>query len=484
MKFKLNKNNNTEHLQEKLSSVEEFDELTQLVRRKEWIPLTAFGSLVMLVIIWSIFGQLPVNVKGKGILVSPGRVVDFESPISGQLKQVNVKIGDCVEKDEVLATIDPSDIRQQLEQERAKLAELKRQDLAASSLELERTKLEIATIEKQQINKQQSLDHVLRLTPILKEQKIEAIKQQRMSLQQQLGDAKRINAVFKNRLDKRRFLLKEGVLSEDQILQAEQEYQQNFQKIAQLKAQLRELDVTEIETQQNYLDNLSKISQLRADLQQLEAEKKRLSQENLEAFTNRKNQIEDIKRNLAELDRQYSDNKEIKSPQKGCILELTARSGSVISSGERLGSMQFQNISNEIVGVTYFSVADGKKIRSGMKIQITPDTVTRERFGGIVAEVTKVSVFPITKQGSATIVGNSELASGLVQQVSQDGAVIEVQARLQLDPDTLSGYKWSSSTGPNLEITNGTTTNALVTIEQRHPIDFVLPILREWSGIY
>ncbi|MCJ8279057.1 MAG: NHLP bacteriocin system secretion protein, partial [Rivularia sp. ALOHA_DT_140] len=60
---------------------------------------------------------------------------------------------------------------------------------------------------------------------------------------------------------------------------------------------------------------------------------------------------------------------------------------------------------------------------------------------------------------------------------------IEAIAKLEIDSKTLSGYKWSSSQGPRLEVSPGTTTTVRVTVEERAPITFVLPILREWSGI-
>ncbi len=67
--------------------------------------------------------------------------------------------------------------------------------------------------------------------------------------------------------------------------------------------------------------------------------------------------------------------------------------------------------------------------------------------------------------------------------MGERGGKIEAMAKLELDSKTFSGYQWSSSKGPQLEITTGTTTTVRVTVEQRAPITFVLPILREWSGI-
>jgi HlyD family secretion protein len=133
-----------------------------------------------------------------------------------------------------------------------------------------------------------------------------------------------------------------------------------------------------------------------------------------------------------------------------------------------------------MMGVTYFAVKDGKQIKPGMQIQITPDTVKRERFGGIVGSITSVSAFPVTKEGAASVVGNPEVAENLI---AQAGPKIEAIAFLELDPSTFSGYQWSASKGPTLKMTPGTTTTARVKVEERSPITFILPILREWSGI-
>ena len=196
----------------------------------------------------------------------------------------------------------------------------------------------------------------------------------------------------------------------------------------------------------------------------------------------RKNPIQEVKHSIAQLEKKLEFNQQIKSPYSGCILELTADNSSVLKPGDLLGSIKIDSISDSVSSVAYFPVGDGKKIKSGMDIFITPDTVKRERFGGIVGTVTNVSTYPITKQGASSIVGNAEVIEEIISKV---GTVIAVQANLQLDSSTSSGYKWSSSNGPeNLSITSGTTTITRVTLEKQAPITLVLPILREWSGLY
>ncbi|MEM7594635.1 MAG: NHLP bacteriocin system secretion protein, partial [Cyanobacteria bacterium P01_A01_bin.83] len=173
---------------------------------------------------------------------------------------------------------------------------------------------------------------------------------------------------------------------------------------------------------------------------------------------------------------------QIVSQHSGKILELTVNQGQVIEAGTRLASINTDNQVNDLVGMTYFPVKDGKKVKPGMEIQITPQTVKRERFGGIVGTVTKVSPFPTTTEAAAKVVGSPEIIAGLVPETQP--VVIQISASLEPDPETSSGFQWSSSSGPDLKMTAGTTTSARVKVSERAPITFVFPILRSLSGIY
>jgi HlyD family secretion protein len=161
-------------------------------------------------------------------------------------------------------------------------------------------------------------------------------------------------------------------------------------------------------------------------------------------------------------------------------LELTVQVGQVLQTGLRLGSIAVEEASSPLVGVSYFPIQAGKKIQPGMTIYVAPDTVVRQRFGSLLGTVTAVSAFPVTRDGVASVVGNAEVATTLTGQ----GPVIEVTAELFRDPTTVSGYQWSSSGGPALSMTAGTTTTGRVVLERRAPITYLLPILREASGLY
>ncbi|MGB3204654.1 MAG: hypothetical protein WBB28_06675 [Crinalium sp.] len=128
--------------------------------------------------------------------------------------------------------------------------------------------------------------------------------------------------------------------------------------------------------------------------------------------------------------------------------------------------------------VTFLDMLDGQRVKPGMKIQITPDIVKRERFGSIVGKIIYVSPFPVSKESASEVVGNPEIAQNIM---GQDGEKIEVIAQLQTDGNTPSGLKWSASTGPDLHLIAGTTTMATITVEEPPPLSFVLPFIYEWK---
>jgi len=522
---------------ERLSSPERLDQLMQILAPKDWLALTVFGSLTILGLAWSIVGRIPITVQGRGIFLQPRQVVDLQSSIAGQLKSLNVSNGQCVKKDEVLATIEPVALQQQLRLAQEKLDKLQKQATDASLMSSQRMQLEksaiassqatlqkslqdtqalapilkekgLNAIDKQRVSLMQRLQEIQAFAPTLKEKGLTAIQQQRSSLQQRLKDAKALIPVLEQRFQTRRKLAREGAISVDSVLEIELEYKQEVQKFSELAVQQKQLDLTETQTQQTYQESVNKIGEMQSQLQELELQTvkiereylenlrsikdtqsqlqelntkyKRLEQESLETFNQRNKEVQEIGREIIRLEQQLTENSRILSSQDGCILELMATVGQVVQPGSRLGNMRVGREEKLGLAIAYFPIKDGKQIKPEMTISITPDTVQRERFGGIVGKVTAVSPLPVTAEGTVALIGNSEVAKNLT---GETGAAIQITANLETDERNPSGYKWSSSKGPTSKITPGTTATVRVTIEEQAPITFLLPFLRELVGM-
>ena len=68
--------------------------------------------------------------------------------------------------------------------------------------------------------------------------------------------------------------------------------------------------------------------------------------------------------------------------------------------------------------------------------------------------------------------------------IEPKGPLIEVKTTLKRDQSTISGYDWGGGPGPSMQLTAGTPTNVRVLVEERRPISYVIPILRDLTGVY
>ena len=466
----------------RLSSPERLDQVVRVIQPKDWLPLGMVGLLASLGIGWSFLGRIPITVTGRGVLMHPRGVTPLHSPVAGQLQSLHIQPGQCVVQDEVLATIHPSELHQQLAQEQEKLAQLQRQAIEDNALRRQRTQLEQVAISTQRTQLEQQLLNLRTSAPELLTQTLAAIATQRASLHQQLQDAQALAPLFEIRSRNHQELAHKGAISKDRAIQAEHEYRQIKHSIADLRSQLAQLEVRAMETNQDYLDNQTDQTQLQAQLDELHTRSKQIEQDNLADAQNRERDIQATQHQIDRLEEQIAHDSYIRSPQTGCVVEITASVGQVVNPGTPLGTIQGADIADQPIdtGVVYFAVKDGKQIRPGMEIFITPETVKRERFGSIVADVRSVSPLPITQEGANTVVGNPAIVDDLL---AESDAQIEVFTQLQLDQSTDSGYRWSSSAGPDLAFTPGTTFTARVVVEEWAPITFLLPMLKEWMGV-
>jgi hypothetical protein len=166
----------------------------------------------------------------------------------------------------------------------------------------------------------------------------------------------------------------------------------------------------------------------------------------------------------------------VRSPYAGRIVELKVDNGSQVERGTPLLSVEGLDPGGrvDVVAIIYTAPAEGKKIRPGMEVQVSPSTVRREEYGFMLGQVASVGQFPATPQGMLRVLGNPEL----VKTLSAASSPIEVRVTLSTDEKTTSGYAWSSQAGPPIRIDSGTLCNAWITLDLRRPISLVLPIFK------
>ncbi|GAX37852.1 NHLP bacteriocin system secretion protein [Nodularia sp. NIES-3585] len=526
---------------ERLSSPERLDQLMNVVNPRAWLPLAGLGSLVAVAAVWSVVGRLPLTVTGEGVLLYPRSVIQFQAPSDGTVVQLNIKAGDQIKKGEIIGLVSQPGLEQQLQQEQNRLEELLTQaqnsDSALKrSLISQRTNLAKqqaslkVTLERESIIprlRQQNLillrqsreviekrlSNDQKVLPNLRQRSFDSIQQKRAGLNERLGQINKLLPELQTQLDARRGLYEQKIVSADVMLSAQREYFDSLAQLSDLEAQQKQLELDQVNTERQYLDSINQSNQLQVQLQEIQVQQvdlerqyqqslntidelniklqevntqlAKLDQEELEAQINRKNNIADVRRKIAQLDTEISLKSQIISDYDGKILELSVVPGQIVSGGSRLGSINSQGTDAKLTSVIYFADRDGKQIQAGMQVQVTPSLVKRERFGGILGKVQTVTPFPVTVQDMSTMIGNQNLAENLAQSLVSAGGNAPVQVFAELETaDTNSGYQWSSSTGPNIQLSPGTTVQVRVKVGEIAPIAYVIPVFKSITGIY
>ena len=463
------------------ASPEQLDQLVQVVSPKRWLALTALGLLVSAGTAWSLFGQIPLTVTGKGVLIYPSDVVTVQSPGAGPLRSIEVKPGQWVKAGDTLALLDQTELETQLRLAQEKLIQLRLQDQTAQRLKSERSGLEQGVIAQQRRALDQDLRSQQSLTPTLQARAEASLRQERQALQQRLETLKTRLPIYQTRWENWQRVAEQGALSKEEVLRVQLEYQEIQNEINQVETQLETLDLRDTEAQRDYLATLSRITDLQAQLQDLDARTAAQAEQDSITSAQRQKEIKDTEATIARLTEQLSRSQRITSDHDGQVIEVLAQPGQRLETGMPLVMMAAQDSNTPLTSVAFLPVSEGKKIRAGMAIQATPTTVKREEYGGILGTVAEVSSFPITQAGAARLVGHPDILPGIMGQ----GPHIAVFAALEPDhsANNPSQLRWSASPqGPNQPMTPGMTTTVRITVDQRRPISYVLPILKQWAG--
>jgi HlyD family secretion protein len=189
------------------------------------------------------------------------------------------------------------------------------------------------------------------------------------------------------------------------------------------------------------------------------------------------NQVEDIRQLLNELENELESTSKVVSPFSGRIVEVSIEAGDVVGAGSRLMTLESEDA--PITAMIYIPAAEGKKVRPGMEVYVSPSTVRAEEYGFMVGTVENASDYPVTPEGLRRVLRNQQL----IQELTGESAPIEVRVLLIPDTETPSGFKWSSSEGPPMKVFSGTICSANVTVETKKPISYVLPLARKTLGV-
>ena len=94
---------------DKLASPEELDRLMQITRPGSWLVLAGFGGVLLMALLWSVFGRITSPLQETGTLALSNPVVYVIAPIDGQVLQIDAEPGDMIAAEIPLARVANAD---------------------------------------------------------------------------------------------------------------------------------------------------------------------------------------------------------------------------------------------------------------------------------------------------------------------------------------------------------------------------------------
>ncbi len=396
------------------------DELGKLIRITEPKVYIALGMgilMAIVVICWSILGFIPRKVNGFGILVPPGGVMDVVALGNGQLTEIDIASGQNVRKGQVIARLRIPELENQ---KQSALAELRDAEIWLQK----RTEYFDRTIDIQEKNNTEQTRYL-------------AFRKQYLA---------EYFTFLKGHVKRLETLRKSGSVTGKQLEDTKSSMNATLAQINQC-----ELDIAQINAQ--IIEAKSQ-----AELEIIKAEE-RISKVILE---------------IENLDRSFNTMTKVISPYNGVVVEMSVERGDFVGPGSPIAVLK--PIESLLEAVILLPVHKGKKIKPGMMAYVYPSTAGKEEYGCIYGLVAHISEYPATKEEFKHIVGNSQMIENALSQGEQ---MLWAKIALLRDTDSVSGFKWSSSKGPDQKIEAGTLCDAQVVIDYNRPIDLIFPKFSE-----
>jgi HlyD family secretion protein len=278
----------------------------------------------------------------------------------------------------------------------------------------------------------------------------------------------------------------------------------NEQNIARQRANLEELERTGgalVENAQKRLQsNLELLDRGLVDRTVVEASEEAvdLARRNLFDVMRRRNELnvadlsrrnaikirlDEAKQDLLEAERQVKELEalmetwRIRAPVSGRVSEIKAQVGTMLDAGQAVLGIETGGESLDVL--IYVSSADGRRVKVGMPVLVSPTTVRSMEFGSMIGTVESISEFPVSLAGMTAVLQNEDLA----RTFSISGPPYAGRVVLTPDATTTSGFAWTSPKGADMDITAGMLAEVEIEIDRQPPVALVMPLLKDKFGL-
>ena len=403
-----------------LIAPQHLDRALYVTTPKAWLGLFMLLVMTAAAVVWAVVGEVASYVHGDGIVLRRGGAVfDAAATHDGKLVQIVPALGDTVMEGAVIA-----EIYDEATMERF-----------ASALALTEERLQMFQDREAEAQRENALNE-------------QNIVKQRANLQELERTGRALVENAQRRLQSNQELFDRGLVDRTVVEASEEAVDLARRNLFDVMRRRDELDA----------DDLSRRNEIKIRL----ADAK---QDHLEA-----------ERQVKELEA-LIETWRIRAPVSGRVSEIKAQVGAVLEAGQAVLGIETGGESLDVL--IYVAPADGKRVKAGMQVQVSPVTVRSVEFGSLTGVVESISEFPVSLDGMTALLQNEDLAMTF----SSSGPPYAGRVALTPDPATASGFAWTSPKGADVNITAGMLAEVEIETERQPPAALVVPLFKEKFGL-
>ena len=366
-----------------LVSSDDLDQASMLIKFRSLLFLSVFVLLISIAVACSILIYIPIKVSGPSVIWSDVGVLQVTAKDPGVVTSINVKIGDHVEADKVIAVLDQSRVEDQLDSAKFKLKALQQY---------------ISDIEESQTNDQKTREEFKKVVDDI-HRSSEILNKTRLS---------RLNS----RKEELRNLHKEGLIKFDQ-------YYTFIDRIEDTESSIIN-------------DQRIVVSELKEENNKHISEYRELLQKKLEA--------DQLSSEVELLESQLADQGKLRSKITGRVVEITSSVGDFLSPGSPVILVRPDSMEDEMTFVVFISSEQVKPVSVGMPTELELSAFPPTKYGKLVGKVKSISPMPLSSSGLMKELKNDQL----VGRITEAGSPFMVKVEILRDPET-GDFKWSSA---------------------------------------
>ncbi len=404
---------------ERVQAPEHLDRALYVTTPKAWLALLVLMFIVGAVVAWSFMGTVSTYVQAEGILLSRGgMIVEAASPAGGTVSRILSSVGDTVEKGELVADLFDAETMARY----------------AGAVSLAKERAQILKDREAEAGRENALA-------------AENIARQRARFDRQEQAGRSLVKKLSERLEEDEDLLARGITNRSRVERGEQALDAARRNLFDVLRRRDDMEAAHLRRQND----------LRARIDAAKAEH------------------EEARHHANEL-ASLIGTWQVRAPASGRVTEIRAHAGDTLDPGESVLDIQTGQASLDVL--FYVSPTDGKRVEAGMPALVSPATVKREEFGSMTGTVESLSEFPASLAGMEALLKNRELALAF----SRGGPPYTGRVALTPDPDTASGFAWTSPQASDVDISPGTLATVEVRVASRPPAALVVPWIAETLG--